>query len=112
VSIAACETAITAAGKLASEQFGLPAAFIQAGAPAVIATLWPVMDWSTAVIMARMYDLMLADHPGPARALRQAVLEFRDGRLPPSLLDDVKMIGADLDHCLPFFWAPFVAIGH
>jgi hypothetical protein len=111
VSIAACETAITAAGKLASEQFGLPAAFIQAGAPVVVATLWPVMDWSTAVIMARMYDLLLADHSGPAAALRQAMLEFRDGRLPPAMLEDVKAIGVDLDHRLPFFWAPFVTIG-
>jgi tetratricopeptide (TPR) repeat protein len=112
VSIAACETAITAAGKLASEQVGLPAAFIQAGAPAVVATLWPVMDWSTSVVMARMYDLLLDHDLRPAHALRQAVLEFRDGQLPASVLADTADIDPDLHHRLAFFWAPFVAIGH
>jgi hypothetical protein len=114
VSLAACETAITAGGRLASEQVGLPAAFLQAGAPAVIATLWPVVDAPTAAIMVRMYDLLLDDELRPAFALQRAVLEFRDGRLPKSISDAMVEIDpqAEMDHCSPFFWAAFVAIGY
>src|SRR5205807_2129082 len=53
--------------------------FIQAGAAAVVAALWPVSDRATALLMTRFYELLaerqLAD---PRRCLRDAQLWLRD----------------------------------
>ena len=58
---------------------GLPAGFLQAGIPAVIGTLWPVNDRSTALLVTRFYELLLhGDTAGglppqrPIHALHQA----------------------------------------
>ena len=50
---------------------GLPAGFLQAGVPGVVATLWPVNDRSTAVLVAEFYRLLLAERQDPATALRR-----------------------------------------
>ena len=57
---------------------GLPAGFLQAGVPGVVATLWPVNDRSTAVLMAEFYRLLLAEQQDPATALRGACGHLRD----------------------------------
>jgi CHAT domain-containing protein len=42
------------------EEFvSLPAALLETGAPAVVASLWPVHDVSTAFVMDRFYELWL-----------------------------------------------------
>ena len=128
VAAAACETAITASGRLEAEQVGVPAAFIQAGAPAVLATLWPVTDRSTAQLMVRVYDLHICERLSPARALRQAVLELRDQRLVPSgssaarayrqAVPSEQDTSPDYAHSegrrkdgSAFFWAAFILVG-
>ena len=62
---------------------GLPAGFMQAGAPEVIGTLWPVADLSTALLAVRFHELHLCGEDGlppqpPARALRLAQCWLRD----------------------------------
>ena len=131
VVTAACETGLTAIDHLEAEQVGLPAAFLQAGVPAVIATLWPVFDPSTALFMARMYDLHLDGRMSPARAVRQAALELRHRRATPATPSEPSMASAlrqaeptafetspplshhphDADYSSPFFWAAFVVVG-
>ena len=57
---------------------GLPAGFLQAGVPGVVATLWPVNDQSTAVLVAEFYRLLLAERHDPATALARARGFLRD----------------------------------
>ena len=44
----------------------------------VVATLWPVDDVSTAVLMAEFYRLIITDHLEPALALHRARAYLRD----------------------------------
>ncbi|MDM7925455.1 MAG: CHAT domain-containing protein, partial [bacterium] len=74
---------------------GMSRAFLHAGVPSTVASLWPVDDASTAVFMERFYGRLKA---GMSRteALRQAKIECIRSR---DLIRD------------PFYWAPFVLIG-
>ena len=58
-------------GDLADECIGLPAGFLDAGAPTVIGSLWAVDDLSTALLMEEFYREILNGVP-PAQALRTA----------------------------------------
>ncbi len=77
VALSACETAMVDVQHLPDEFVGLPAAFLQAGASGVIATLWSVYDRPTARLMPRLYQMHLTDGLAPAAALREAVLWLR-----------------------------------
>jgi CHAT domain-containing protein len=100
VVLSGCETA------LGSEDWGqglvgLVAAFEQAGARSVLATLWSI-DESTSDVMAAFYRAM-SQGSTPAAALRQAKLQLMQRRMP---LGNVEI---SLAH--PFFWAPFKLMG-
>lgn len=73
---------------------GLTSAFLTAGAPAVVATLWPVDDRTTERLMDVFYD-ELGRGATIAAALRAAQAVVR----------------ADPTTRHPFYWAGFVAIG-
>ena len=67
------------------EVIGFPTGFLMAGVPAVIGTLWPVNDISTALLMSKFYEYYLkgpadptAGSAHPAVALCQAPLWLRD----------------------------------
>jgi CHAT domain-containing protein len=56
---------------------GVTRAFMRAGAPRVVASLWPVDDLASARLMMRMYEGMLGTRKlAPAAALRQAQLSM------------------------------------
>ena len=57
--LSACQTAISDFRNAPEEVIGLPAGLLQAGIPAVIGTLWPVDDRSTALLVNRFYELAL-----------------------------------------------------
>ncbi|MBZ0284469.1 MAG: CHAT domain-containing protein [Anaerolineae bacterium] len=80
VVLSACETGIVDFNNVPNEFLGLPAGFMQAGARAVISSLWSVDDRSTALLMERMYKHILnKDNPmKPADALREAQFWLRD----------------------------------
>jgi CHAT domain-containing protein/tetratricopeptide (TPR) repeat protein len=82
VTLSACETGLTEAlGPRAEEYVGLPAGFLLAGAPAVVASLWAVDDLSTALLIERFYRYHLEGNPDclpPAQALRRAQQWLRD----------------------------------
>ena len=68
VVMSACQTAITDFLKLPDEAIGLPAGCLQAGAEAVVGTLWPVNDLSAAILMIEFYRLHIEQrHPSPMR---------------------------------------------
>jgi CHAT domain-containing protein len=72
VVLSACETGL---GKLArgDEVVGLQRAFLYAGTPAVITTLWKVDDKATYDLIRAFYSKL--ESAGPVEALRQAQLE-------------------------------------
>ncbi len=85
VVLSACTSATSQPFELADEMVGLPAGFLEAGAPAVIGTFWTVNDLSTALLMLKFYTYHLkGDAEGgygplePAAALRRAQLWLRD----------------------------------
>lgn len=64
VALSACETGLSEAlGPRAEEYVGLPAGFLLAGAPAVVASLWTVNDLSTALLIRHFYLCHLHGDP-------------------------------------------------
>lgn len=96
VTLSACETGITDVDRSPDEYIGMPAGFLQAGAPAVISSLWTVDDESTRLLMEHFY---LINHLGSgldfAAALREAQLWLRDEK----------------GYVNPFYWAAFTFSG-
>lgn len=90
VTVSACRSA----GERAYSGEGLVGfawAFLRAGASRVVAGLWDVDDRSTADLMDRLYDRIVAGAP-PARALREAKLAF---------------LASDGHVNKPYYWGPF-----
>jgi CHAT domain-containing protein len=94
VVLSACQTAL---GKEIRGEglVGLTRAFIYAGAPRVVASLWQVSDLATAELMKRFYRGMLQQHLSPAAALRAAQVQMSQ----------------DPRWASPYFWAGFVLQG-
>ena len=91
--LSGCESA---GGRVLSGEgvLGLTAAFMSAGVPAIVATLWPVDDRATAAFMSRFYDGLSRGRTAAA-ALREAQNAVRDDRRTRA----------------PFYWAGFVLLG-
>lgn len=67
--------------------------FLSAGAPAVIATLWPIDDESAARVFPRVHELLARGVP-PAEALRRVQLEaIGRGDVPASFWAALQVIG-------------------
>ncbi|MCX7751163.1 MAG: CHAT domain-containing protein, partial [Candidatus Bipolaricaulota bacterium] len=77
------------------ELVGLTRAFIYAGTPTVVSTLWSVYDESTRHLMVAFYRRLLAAQTDKAQALRQAQL----------------LLLRDPLYRHPVHWAPFVLYG-
>jgi CHAT domain-containing protein len=94
VVLSGCQTAL---GKdiRGEGPIGLARAFMYAGTPRVVASLWPVDDLATAELMKRFYRGMLVDKLTPAAALHAAQRELAATRRWRS----------------PYFWAAFVLQG-
>lgn len=60
VLLSACQTAASESRRLINESFGFPAALLLSGAAGVVATLWPVVDSTTALFMDRFHELHAA----------------------------------------------------
>jgi CHAT domain-containing protein len=91
VILSACNTGL---GKLfpGDDQVGLTRAFMFAGTPSILSSLWPVSDDSTVSLMTYFHK-NLANHMDKAEALRQAELKLM------------------AEYPKPFFWAPFILTG-
>ena len=80
VALSACETALSSGRREAGRELdALPAALLSAGAGAVLATLWPAEDGSTAELLARFYRHWHAEALPPAEALRAAARAVMEG---------------------------------
>ena len=94
VVLSACQTGL---GQIVRGEgvIGLTRAFMYAGAPEVLVTLWNVADASTARFMQQFYHHLLSDRQGHRQALRKTKLE---------------MLKAG-QYAHPFYWAPFSLVG-
>ena len=94
VVLSGCETGL--GRQLRGEGLvGLTRAFMYAGAPRVVSSLWQVDDQATAQLMTGFYRHMLSGGKRPAAALRAAQRE----------------LAADPRWASPYFWAGFVLHG-
>ncbi len=133
VVVSACQGAQSTIARLANEHLSIATAMIAAGAACAIASLWPVYDLATALLMTRLYEQLDAGSD-PATALRAAQLWLRDltreqrdaflqrhahlaaeqtSRLRGSSRDaEVGAAGpGSQPYAHPEFWAPFLAVG-
>ena len=73
------------------------------GAKAIIATLWPVADDSTTLLMQQFYRVHEMERGiSKAEALRRAQLALLEGTGDPNRTRFAH----------PYFWAPFILIGN
>lgn len=95
VYLSSCESAATALVGKSDSLIALARVFLRAGAPSVVASLWPVADEAAPYLAKQFYAAWLGGGVTLAEALQQAALavrgmeRFRD----------------------PFYWAPFVLLG-
>ncbi len=94
VVLSACDTALGADIK-GEGLIGLARAFMYAGAPRVVASLWAVNDSATAELMSRFYRAMLQRQLRPAAALHAAQREMQ----------------ASTEWRDPYYWAGFTLVG-
>jgi len=125
VVLSGCETGL---GQLSSgdEFVGLTRAFIYAGTPSVVASLWKVDDSSTAQLMGGFYKNLKT--MTKVEALRHAQLQLIRGKTNSDLLARRGIGGVGrLDEAPPpktsapesgsvstshpYFWAPFILVG-
>lgn len=71
VILSACETGMIQLDR-GDEYIGLPSAFLCAGAPTVVSSLWMVDDVSTGLLMSRWYENIIKSGMKRAEALREA----------------------------------------
>jgi CHAT domain-containing protein len=107
VFLAACETGQGRAS--VDGVIGLGRAFLEAGARAVILSLWKVEDAATAVLSAHFYSALFDMHKprNAAEALRVAMLTTRAD------LEAGQILGHDSQQLTahPANWAPFIILG-
>jgi CHAT domain-containing protein/Tfp pilus assembly protein PilF len=104
VVLSACETALGGPDQDGIEISGISSYFLNAGAKAVVASLWSVDDASTSLLMQEFYRVLAnstAESPvTKAAALRQAQLNL------------LRAKTSEVDFSHPYFWAPFILIGN
>jgi CHAT domain-containing protein/Tfp pilus assembly protein PilF len=92
VTLSACETAIVQNIK-EGWPISTASAFVEAGVPTVIATLWKVADKPTSILMERFYSNMKT--MDKVAALQEAQ----------------KYLRSQKEYADPFYWAPFQLVG-
>ncbi|MGH9971215.1 MAG: tetratricopeptide repeat protein [Pyrinomonadaceae bacterium] len=131
LTLSACDTA-TGSGASGKEVEGFGVLAQRQGAKAVMATLWPVADESTQLLMREFYRLREANPKWTkVEALQQAQLELLTGKVSSAL--DTKNKRAEIagaatsitatnqprftpdpkaPYAHPYYWAPFILIGN
>jgi len=130
LTLSACQTAVgdDKSGADGSEVEGLGKIAQEKGAMAVIATLWPVADESTALFMNALYKAHQVDHKDKAESLRQAQLTLLHagaqdasqssgqqrglGRMPAAAAAGGPPGDSSAPFAHPYYWAPFILMGN
>jgi CHAT domain-containing protein/Tfp pilus assembly protein PilF len=121
VTLSACDTGVGGGRTAQGEEVeGLGALIQKQGAKGVIATLWPVADESTGLLMQNFYQLRETKKLSKADALRQAQLMLVKGQVTPGAGSAQR--GLDVpaaarakpaaSYAHPYYWAPFILMGN
>jgi CHAT domain-containing protein/tetratricopeptide (TPR) repeat protein len=119
LTLSACDTAVSGGHRQSGSEFeGLGALALTRGAQHVVATLWPIRDFTSAAVMREFYRLRFRAGHGVAEALRRAQLQLLTGQThgaspgSPRGLKDPDDDSSDMDrlhrHAHPYYWAPYV----
>jgi CHAT domain-containing protein/tetratricopeptide (TPR) repeat protein len=94
VVLSACQTGL---GKMIRGEgmVGLTRAFLYAGTPSVVVSLWNVSDFSTSNLMEEFYRNLIENNLAKTKALQKAQL---------SMIKNEQ-------YAHPFYWAPFILLG-
>ncbi len=138
VVVSACQSAVSRLDDLPDEAISLGTTMLIAGAACAVASLWPVDDAATAMLMIRVYEEIFENGQSPPAALRHAQLWLRDltetaeadflakhpvlaaefqrraeARDLPGRRSDASAAAADWPSLYgqPEYWAGFVAVG-
>ena len=129
LTLSACTTGFANPGRDGREIDSLAKITSDRGAKSTLASLWPVADSATAILMQRFYELRELGDMSKAQALAVAQREFIDGLIgSPDHLRTRSVVfqtavrtgerfqdkasGIDLGFAHPFYWAPFVLTGN
>jgi CHAT domain-containing protein/Tfp pilus assembly protein PilF len=105
LTLSACNTALGTTNGSGGEWESLGMIAQRKGAKAIIATLWPVADESTKLLMQQFYRLHQSEQGiSKAEALQRAQLALLEGQG----IGDPNQSG----FAHPYFWAPFILIGN
>jgi CHAT domain-containing protein/TPR repeat protein len=129
LTLSACDTAYASATSQGNELESFATVAQLEGARAVMASLWPIADISTAIFMHRFYELIQSEGMSRSAAMVAVQREFindqiaqlasEDGgsivaetaRRGMMVMGDDDAAGADeaaIDFAHPYFWAPFL----
>lgn len=131
VAVSACESAVPDIRNLPDEVSSIGTALLAAGSACAFASLWPVLDFTAALLMIRAYEEMRDGGRRPPEALRQAQLwlrslteeqaqeyleahpalqaEYRRRRRGPGTYHEEA--AATVPYAHPDYWASFIAVG-
>ena len=114
ITLSACDTAVGGGmDENGREIEGFGALAQRQGAKSVIATLWPVADASTGLLMREFYRMREAGKLSKAEALRQAQLLLLKGTTGAGTkAAPCKNAADDACYSHPFYWAPFILMGN
>lgn len=129
LTLSACETGRANASSDGREIESLAKITSDRGAGSTIASLWPVADASTALLMQRFYELKELGGMSKAEALAVAQREFIAGKVGSQTHLATRSVvfetarrfaepmdqrgdGLDPGFSHPFYWAPFVLTGN
>ncbi len=132
LTLSACNTATGGSGANGKEVEGFGVLAQRQGAKAVVASLWPVADRSTKILMQDFYRLREAKQgEAKSEALRQAQIRLLHGEYPfeaatlasnRQIVHEEKTSGAanrplfkpdpKKPYAHPYYWAPFILIGN
>lgn len=130
LTLSACETGFAAEDADGREIDSLSKVTSDRGAQSTLASLWPVSDPSTALMMQRFYELLTKGGMSKAAAMGTVQREFIHGKLGSpknlagksivydsapnmgSLVVNMSDDGIDMGFSHPFYWAPFILTGN
>ncbi|MGC1525591.1 MAG: CHAT domain-containing protein [Phormidesmis sp.] len=123
VVLSACETGTGSIKDANGEEIlGFGYLMQDAGARAVISSLWPVSDGGTQELMTNFYEALQIDGITKAEALQQAQIALITGsqidassgerfsQTPRNVEEAEALPNSSLSH--PYYWAPFILIGN
>jgi CHAT domain-containing protein len=131
VAVSACDSAVADIRNLPDEVSSIGTALLAAGSACAFASLWPVLDFTAALLMIRAYEEMHERKLRPPEALQRAQLwlrdlteeetehflaahpalegEYRRRRRGPGTYHEEASRTAPYAH--PDYWASFIAVG-